>query len=213
MTDALALHHVDAAYPGRPLWRDWSQRWTPGAHLVIGDDGSGKTTLLHLLAGAQAPKAGQITRSGLDSVRDAATWRAQTFWHDPRAEDAALAQVPASAWLATLVPQYPDWDEAAWAQHVEGWQLQPHLHKPFVAHSTGTRRKLWMAAALASGAPLTLIDEPIAGLDRGSLGYLATALNRVGSGAASPRWVIVAHYDELPGVGWESVTTLPETPD
>ncbi len=44
--------------------------------------------------------------------------------------------------------------------------------KPFHALSTGTRRKVCMAAALASGAPLTLIDDPIAGLDKPSVTYL-----------------------------------------
>jgi ABC-type Mn2+/Zn2+ transport system ATPase subunit len=84
--------------------------------------------------------------------------------------------------------------------HVAGFALAEHLAKPFHALSTGTRRKVCMAAALASGAPLTLIDDPIAGLDKPSVTYLAQALN---SCADQPeRAVVVAHHAPLPGVRW-----------
>ena len=78
--------------------------------------------------------------------------------------------------------------------------MAEHWAKPFQALSTGTRRKVCMAAALASGGPLTLIDDPIAGLDKPSVTYLAQALN---SCADQPeRAVVVAHYAPLPGVRW-----------
>ena len=59
---------------------------------------------------------------------------------------------------------------------------------------------LLLRKELASGAPLTLIDDPIAGLDKPSVTYLAQALN---SCADQPeRAVVVAHYAPLPGVRW-----------
>ena len=66
-----------------------------------------------------------------------------------------------------------------------------------------------MAGALASGAPLTLIDEPVAGLDKPSFQYLARALTSV---AAQPgRLVVVAHYEKLAGVPWGTVVDLART--
>ena len=64
-----------------------------------------------------------------------------------------------------------------------------------------------MAAALASQAPLTLIDEPIAGLDKPSIAYLAQALGC--SSRGGERAVVVAHYATLPGVQWAQVLELP----
>ena len=74
--------------------------------------------------------------------------------------------------------------------------------------STGTRRKLLMAAALASGAQLTLIDEPVAGLDRASIRYLCQAL--ADTAQAPDRALVVAHYEALDGVPWRAVIELPE---
>ena len=45
-----------------------------------------------------------------------------------------------------------------WLAHIADWSLEPHWHKPFLALSTGTQRKVFMAAALACGAPLLLTD-------------------------------------------------------
>ncbi len=61
--------------------------------------------------------------------------------------------------------RWPDWDGMAWQQHVAGFALEPHLEKPGGSFPTGTQRKFWQAAALASGAAITLIDAPDAGLD------------------------------------------------
>ena len=55
-----------------------------------------------------------------------------------------------------------------------------------------------MAGALASTAPLTLIDEPVGGLDKPSARYLAQAL--ASQAARSDRLTVVAHYEALPDV-------------
>ena len=68
------------------------------------------------------------------------------------------------------------------------------------AIGTMSARATAVVRAKASGAPLTLIDDPIAGLDKPSVTYLAQALNTC---ADEPeRAVVVAHYAPLPGVRW-----------
>ena len=64
--------------------------------------------------------------------------------------------------------------------------------------STGSKRKVWLAAACASGAPLTLLDEPFAALDKTSIRCL---LGVLGDAAAQPQraWVL-ADYVAPPGV-------------
>ena len=202
----LQISDLHFSHPQRALWQGWNAHLAAGATLLRGGDGSGKTTLLRLLAGDLAPQQGRLVLQGVDSAADPAGYRQQVFWQDPRAH--GLHDLSGQAWLATLPARYPAWDASALAAHVQGWGLAVHLDKPLYQLSSGSQRKLLMAAALASGAALTLIDEPIAGLDRPSIAYLQQALARA---AQSPqRAIVVAHYEALDGVPWQQVLDLPD---
>ena len=202
----LQIKNLHFSHPQHSLWQGWSADLNPGVTLLRGGDGSGKTTLLRLLAGDLAPQQGRLVLQGMDGMADPDGYRRQVFWQDPRAH--ALHDITGMAWLATLPARYPAWDASALAAHVQGWGLAVHLDKPIYQLSSGSQRKLLMAAALASGAALTLIDEPIAGLDRPSIAYLQQAL---ANAAQSPqRAIVVAHYEALDGVPWQQVLDLPD---
>ena len=204
------LLHIDNlhfSHPQQALWRGWSTDLYPGITLVRGGDGSGKTTLLRLLAGDLVPQQGTMVLQGVDGAADPDGYRRQVFWQDPRAH--ALHDITGQAWLATLSARYPAWDDSAMAAHVKGWGLSPHLEKPLYQLSSGSQRKVLMAAALASGAALTLIDEPTAGLDRPSTLYLQQALASAAKSPTPPRAIVVAHYEALDGVPWQQVLDLP----
>lgn len=202
-TDGMVLQvrGLDFAHPAGAVFEQWAVALPGGLALVRGDESSGKTTLLRLLAGELVAQHGQILLQGqpLDDVRPQ-----QVFWADARSAD--LDNALARGWLGGQRLRYPRWDDSALAVHVEGFALAPHLDKPFFALSAGSRRKVLMAAALASGAALTLIDEPVSGLDKPSVAYLCQALAQA---AAQPeRLVLVAHYEGLPGVPWDAVVEL-----
>ncbi|MBA4114505.1 MAG: ABC transporter [Verminephrobacter sp.] len=206
-TTVLQVQGLGFSHPQQPVFAGWSARVGPGATLVQGGESSGKTTLLRLLAGALAPAQGQLVLNGTALVQAPEAYRRQVFWMDPRSD--ALDALTVRAWLQTLPAQHAAWDAAALAAHVQGWGLEEHLDKGFYMLSTGSKRKVLMAAALASGAPLTLIDEPVAGLDHGSVRYLCQAL--AATSAARPgRAIVVAHYEPLAGVPWRAVIELPE---
>ena len=195
----LQVQGLRFAYPECTVLQNLSFTSPAGLVLVRGDESSGKTTLLRLLAGELAPQAGRMALQGGAGVEG------NTFWADPRS--AEWDQLTAQAWLGGLPARYPGWDAAALSVHIDGFALQEHLAKPFYALSTGSKRKVLMAGALASGAALTLIDEPVGGLDKPSITYLSKALAEV---AAQPgRVVVVAHYEALPGVPWGVVVDLP----
>ncbi len=192
------------SYPECAVLNGLSLAWPAGLALVRGDESSGKTTLLRLLAGELTAQAGRITLQGVGRSDASKAYAHNVFWADPRAGD--LDKLTAQGWLDSLPARYPLWDVAALAAHTEGFALHEHLHKPFYALSTGSKRKVLMAGALASGAPLTLIDEPVGGLDKPSIRYLAQAL---ASQAARPdRLVVVAHYEALADVPWGTVVDL-----
>jgi ATPase subunit of ABC transporter with duplicated ATPase domains len=63
-----------------------------------------------------------------------------------------------------------------WQHHIDGFGMAPHAAKTLYMLSTGMRRKAALAAVLASGAALLLLDEPTAGLDGPSIAWLVQAL-------------------------------------
>ncbi len=112
-----------------------------------------------------------------------------------------------------MAQRWPHWSDEAWQAHCEGFGLEPHLLKPLWHLSTGTLRKLGMAAALASGARVTVIEEPIAALDTASIRYLSQALDALGEALAStpeaPRWM---HRGALGALGGGDVGRGAGTP-
>lgn len=201
----LQLQGLEIGHGPWQLCQGWNHGWAPGLHLLQGGDGAGKSSLLRVLAGAEPPRAGQVLLAGQPLQAQ------DCFWMDPRqAQSADQAQQLVKDWVGAQQSRYPRWQAAQWQTHVQHWQLETALDKPWLALSTGTARKLWMAAGLASGAALVLIDEPIAGLDRPSVAYLHALLAQ--QAGVQNRWVMVAHYDDLQGLPWDTQLVLESLP-
>lgn len=202
----LQVQGLSFSYPHGTVLDTFDATLRPGLTLVRGSDGCGKTTLLRLLAGELAPQGGRLMLAGLDGRTAPEAYRDHVFWADPRSD--ALHDLTARAWYARLMRHHGAWDAASLDAHVAGFLLQAHLDKPLHALSTGSRRKVFLAGALASGALLTLIDEPVAGLDKPSVAYLVQVLGRMAT--EQRRMVVVAHHEALPGVPWGQVVDLPD---
>lgn len=178
------------SYPQRSLFENWSAHITPGLTLVQGGDGCGKTTLLRLLAGELKADAGQLQIDGIDLALQGAAYRQHVFWVDPRSD--AFDQIRVRDYFASLPARHPGFDVQTLATLIAGWSLAPHLDKHFYMLSSGSRRKVWLAAAFASNATVTLLDDPFAALDGASIAYLMTLLEQA---AIDPvRGLILAHY-------------------
>lgn len=208
---ALQIERLTFRFPLPPghlqpaLFQDWSARFGPGVSLVRAGDGGGKSTLLRLLAGVLAPQAGRLTLHGAALAEQPLAYRAQVFWCDPA--DAALDHLGARDYLALRRGQHPAWDDAVLEDDLAALGLRDHLDKPLHALSTGTRRKLRLAAGLASGAPLTLFDDPFAALDLRSVDHV---LDRLAECAESTgRALLVAHHTALDGVPLAALVDLP----
>jgi ABC-type multidrug transport system ATPase subunit len=194
MDGSAALLRVDDlcfAYPSRPLFAHWYAAFAPGLHLVCGDDGSGKTTLLRLLAGELPAQSGQLQIGGYLLSADAPVYRRQVFRTDPASD--AFEQWTPMAWFAQLLERYPAFDMALAAQLLERLFLSQHLDKTGHMMSTGSRRKVWLVAALASGAPVVLIDQPFAALDTPSIRVVTELLQPTAQ--QSGRVIVLADYE------------------
>lgn len=200
----LRIEGLHLAYPGEPpLVADWSAVIGPGVTELHGDTGSGKTSLLRVLAGELAAK-GRLTL-GDATLLGSPGYRSQVFYVDPTTE--AFHAVTGHACIAALRADDAGFDAARCDALVQGFGLEPHMAKPLYMLSTGSRRKVWLAAALASGRALTLLDEPAAALDSGSVRCLWQALADMA--ARRERAVVVASSERIEGLPLAASFLLP----
>jgi ABC-type multidrug transport system ATPase subunit len=174
----LQVQDLHFAHAGQaPLFDGLSATLGPGLHWLQGESGSGKTTLLRLLAG-ELPCSGQLRLGDLLIEHDRVAWRAAVCLVDARQE--AFDGLTPAALMAVVRQQHASLDGAIWQHHLDGFGLAPHAFKTLHMMSTGMRRKAALAAVLAAGCPLTLLDEPTAGLDSPAVAWLVQALGALG---------------------------------
>ncbi len=204
---AVPTLHVEGlsfSYPSRALFEGWSAVFAPGLHLVCGDDGCGKTTLLRLLAADLVAQAGNLRLGKFVLSDDVQSYRRQLFRTDPASNDFdALTPVQ---WFDSLRSAHGAFDMAQAEKLLAQLFLQEHLHKTGHMLSTGSRRKVWLAAALASGAALVLIDQPFAALDAPSIRAVTQLLQQAGQ--AADRILLVADYEAPAGLTFTSTHAL-----
>jgi ATPase subunit of ABC transporter with duplicated ATPase domains len=163
-------------WPGRPLFDTLSFAIKPGLTLIHGGESCGKTTLLRLLGGEIVPTGGSLLRE------------AGAAFHADLG-DPALNATTARNWLVQQQQRWSAWDAAAAAAAIDALALAPHLDKTFAMLSTGSRRKPGLVAAAASGAALTLLDQPYAALDAPSCRWLDRRLHHAAA-ERSRAWVL-----------------------
>jgi ABC-type multidrug transport system ATPase subunit len=189
----LRSHHLSGGPSGETIIHDLSFTWLPGLHWVCGDEGSGKTSLLRLLAGDLPALQGTVDRPS-DGV----------FWADLKGTE--HDQTTVQACWDQLKALYPNWQHALEQDLIEALDMERHRQKPLFMLSTGSRRKVMLVAALASGASVTLLDQPFVSLDAVSVRVVKEFLSEA---AAHPsRAWIVADYEVPQDLSPNSVLDL-----
>lgn len=195
-TPVLQASQLCFGYPQRPLFTHWDCALPAGLTLVQGGEGTGKTTLLQLLSGELAAQSGSLRCAGTDFGQFPTAYRELVFRTDPRSE--AFETLTPLQFFAQMAQHHPGLDTAMALELAEALALTPHLEKTFFMLSTGTRRKTWLAAAFASGAAVTLLDEPFAALDKTSIGLVMELLQEAAR-HTTRAWVL-ADYAAPQGV-------------
>lgn len=158
------------AWPGRALFNGWSFAFETGLTWVRGENGCGKSTLLQLLAGALEPAAGTLHCQGVDARQAPQDYRRRVFWCSPGAP--AFGHLCPPEYLSFLAGLYPTMDLDAAPAVLDALGLVPHLGKRIDQLSTGSGRKVALAAALLADTPVVLLDEPLAALDAASVRFV-----------------------------------------
>ncbi|WNS43332.1 ABC transporter ATP-binding protein [Paenibacillus sp. MMS20-IR301] len=157
----LELSHVSKVFRGGQGVHDVSFTLEPQViHGLIGANGSGKSTLLSLIAGQRLPDKGLITYGGGQIQHQAAAL-----------QQICLIKTSERSWSNYSLKEifsfasilFPRWDGQLARELLDRFQL--NSRKNYQQLSRGGQSMAGIIVGLASRAPLTLLDEPVTGLD------------------------------------------------
>ncbi len=161
----------------------------PGEKIaLVGTSGAGKSTLLHLVLGFLSPDQGEIRINGCD-LREFSlpSWHRQIAWIGQRPAlfhgtiqenirmgrpDASMEKVLAAAHAARVL-EFADRMPAG---------LDTAVGERGAGLSRGQAQRVALARAFLKEAPLILMDEPTAGLDRNNEAMVMAAMERLAEG-------------------------------
>lgn len=127
---------------------------------LLGPNGSGKSTLFRMLLDLVHPDSGELRLFGL-RYPDHESDIKRRIGYVP---DAPVGhdEMNATALGQFVGHWYPTWDDTRYAELIERLGIDP---KRFGRLSKGMRQRLSIAAAIATQAPLLILDEPTESLD------------------------------------------------
>jgi ABC-2 type transport system ATP-binding protein len=185
----LRFDNLSKRYSERILFEGLHYDVSSGCVALNDESGSGKSTLLGILAGTIEADSGDVSLGG----------------HSLRAQPLAAKSV------LTYVPEdcmtYPDQTGREYLQSVaqarktvltdeafalaDRFGLTPHLDKRFEQMSFGSRKKVFLSAAVLGETSVLIADEPAGGLDASARAVLADLFRSL----AQSRTVFFTSYD------------------
>ncbi len=199
----IVLDELSVAGRDGPRPHDLSAVIHPGQVTVLtGANGAGKSTTLQVIAGITAASSGRVTVAGVEIADlESTAWWQQVSWLPQRP-----VLIPGTvADNLTLFGALADLDSAGAAAGFDQVlaELPDRMHTVIgsrgVGLSLGQRQRLGLARALASPAPVLLLDEPTAHLDAATeTRVLRAIVERARAGATV---VLVGHREHVVGIG------------
>jgi thiol reductant ABC exporter CydD subunit len=197
------FERVSFAYPSRPdlVLDQFDLELLPGETVaLVGASGAGKSTVANLLLRFAEPIAGRVTVGGIDLAEcRTEVWRRLVAWVPQRptifrgtvADNIRLGAPRASAARAHEAAMLAGADRFVRALP---WGYETVVGDGGRPLSAGERRRIALARAFLRNAPLVILDEPTADLDRVSADVVAEAVERLRPGRTV---LLIAHRSEL----------------
>lgn len=200
---AIAAEQLTAGYPG-VLALDGIDLTLQRRSIcaLVGANGSGKSTLFATLLGLRQPHSGRVRLFG-EPPRTAR--RRNLVSYVPQHEQIDTT-FPVTVEQVVMMGRYGHMgltrrarpaDRTAVAQALEQVGLQEFRRRAIGELSGGQRKRVFVARAIAQQAPLMLLDEPFAGVDRTSEELITGVLHQLRDGGAT--LLVSTHH--LEGVG------------
>lgn len=194
----LSVEDLTCGYPGRRVLTNVTFSVSAGEVVVLlGPNGSGKSTLLKTLVFSIPPLAGRVCHAGADAARMSPREIARCVAFVPQEElptfpftvrqVVMMGRLPHSSGLSDSAP-----DAEAVERAMTDADCAPLADRPVTEVSGGERQRALIARALASEAPLLLLDEPSSHLDAAHVVHLVALLRRLAEGG---RAVVAAVHD------------------
>ena len=153
------------AYGSKQVLQNLDLTIQPGKiYGLIGRNGAGKTTLLGILTAQNTKDAGEVTYDGQPVWENQAVLSQICFSRELQATQfGGQNNLKVRDYLRSAAIFCPGWDQAYADRLLLEFQLEPK--KKICQLSKGQMSMVTILVALASRAPLTILDEPAAGLD------------------------------------------------
>jgi len=155
------IRNLHYAYRRRPVFTGLDLELLPGnIYGLFGRNGTGKSTLLRNIAGFLFPQRGEIDALGFTPGKRQPAFLAKYF-HVP--EDFQLPDISLDRWINYMAPFYPTFSIQQFEHYTREFALP--VTGSLRELSYGQQKKALISVALATNAPLLLMDEPTNGLD------------------------------------------------
>lgn len=158
----ITLHDLDAGYVRRrPVLKGLTGTLAPGnVYGLLGANGSGKTTLLRTWAGLLAPLRGSVEVLGTTPVLRRRPFLRETIYMP---DEIVFPALSLTAFERTYARFRPHFSHTAFEEALHRLDFSDSVRVDRL--STGNRKKLFIAYALAADPAVLLMDEPTNGLD------------------------------------------------
>ena len=178
-TGVLSAKGVCKSYGDNQVLQDLDLDIQPGKiYGLIGRNGAGKTTLLSILTAQNPMDRGEVTYNGK------AVWENQDALSHicfSRELQPTLFTGPNNLkvkyYLNTASIFYPNWDQTYAQKLLQEFKLDPK--KKISQLSKGQMSMVTILIALASRAPVTILDEPAAGMNPSETAELMENIRRI----------------------------------
>lgn len=201
MTDLLQVTRAGFAYRGRQVLSEVSLAFKRGeVASFLGPNGSGKTTLLKIMLGILQPQTGTVLFEGRALKTIPRRDFARQVAYVPQVHREAFAYTVEEVVLMGRMPYhsffsaYSRKDRDIAAAAMERLDIFHLRERPYTEISGGERQLALIARALAQGAGVFIMDEPVNGLDYGNQMRLLSGIK--GLATEGLTFIMTTHFPD-----------------